>query len=82
MCMDIFDRENLPISPLSGEQVTYYYSSACRPWLTRYLCHLYLGISGAALLMFKSCTEFYEPMCEVNSMYEQWRQVMCSKRKH
>ncbi|KAJ5725022.1 uncharacterized protein N7483_006379 [Penicillium malachiteum] len=47
-----------------------------KPALASYLCRLHIWRCTAD---FTSCAEFSEPMCAVNGVYEQWRQIVCSK---
>ncbi|OOQ86712.1 dipeptidyl peptidase III [Penicillium brasilianum] len=49
-----------------------------KPALGRYLCRLHIWRCTAD---FSSCKEFYDPMCAVDGVYEQWRQIVCSKPK-
>lgn len=49
-----------------------------KPALGRYLCRLHIWRCTADV---SSCKEFYEPMCAVDGVYEQWRQIVCSKPK-
>ncbi|KAJ5710995.1 hypothetical protein N7488_005151 [Penicillium malachiteum] len=46
-----------------------------KPSLGRYLYRLHIWRCTAD---FPSCKEFYEPMCSVQGIYEEWRQIVCS----
>ncbi|KAE8313082.1 peptidase family M49-domain-containing protein [Aspergillus transmontanensis] len=48
------------------------------PSLGRYLCRLHIWRCTAD---FSACKDFYELMCAVEGVYEQWRQIVCSKPK-
>ncbi|OJJ42596.1 hypothetical protein ASPZODRAFT_105021 [Penicilliopsis zonata CBS 506.65] len=47
-----------------------------KPSLGRYLCRLHIWRCTAD---FAACRDFYEPLCAVEGLYEQWRQIVCSK---
>lgn len=47
-----------------------------KPSLGRYLCRLHIWRCTADV---SSCKEFYEPMCAVEGVYEEWRRIVCSK---
>ncbi|RLL98895.1 hypothetical protein CFD26_101402 [Aspergillus turcosus] len=49
-----------------------------KPALGRYLCRLHIWRCTADL---SSCEQFYEPLCAVEGVYEQWRQIVCSRPK-
>ncbi|GAB1211055.1 hypothetical protein ATERTT37_000167 [Aspergillus terreus] len=49
-----------------------------KPALGRYLCRLHIWRCTADI---SHCKEFHEPMCAVDGVYEQWRQIVCSKPK-
>ncbi|KAE8364282.1 peptidase family M49-domain-containing protein [Aspergillus caelatus] len=49
-----------------------------KPALGRYLCHLHIWGCPADS---SSCKDLYEPMCAVEGVYEEWRQILCSKPK-
>ncbi|EFQ98976.1 hypothetical protein MGYG_08956 [Nannizzia gypsea CBS 118893] len=46
-----------------------------KPALGRYLCRLHIWRCTADL---SSCKQFYEALYEVEGVYEQWRQIVCS----
>ncbi|CAD6442516.1 8519faed-3d63-42d5-bb05-e7de9257d89d [Sclerotinia trifoliorum] len=46
--------------------------------LGHYLCRLHIWRCTADV---SSCKQFYEPLCAVDGVYEQWQQIVCSKPK-
>ncbi|KAL3460231.1 peptidase family M49-domain-containing protein [Aspergillus heterothallicus] len=49
-----------------------------KPVLGDYLCRLHIWRCTADVY---ACKEWYEPLCEVEGVYEKWRQIVCSKPK-
>ncbi|KAF2811393.1 peptidase M49, dipeptidyl-peptidase III [Mytilinidion resinicola] len=47
-----------------------------KPALGRYLSRLHIWRCTANV---SSCKQLYEPLCAVDDIYEQWRQIVCSK---
>ena len=53
-------------------------SSHGKPSLGRYLCKLHIWRCTADV---SACRKFYEPMCAVDDVYEEWRKIIVSKPK-
>ncbi|MCJ1470681.1 hypothetical protein MMC07_009328 [Pseudocyphellaria aurata] len=47
-----------------------------KPALARYLCKLHIWRCTADV---SACRKFYEPMCAVDGVYEEWRKIVVSK---
>ncbi|KAL7929496.1 peptidase family M49 domain-containing protein [Trichoderma chlorosporum] len=49
-----------------------------KPSLGRYLCKLHIWRCTADV---SACRDFYEPLCAVDGVYEEWRKIVVSKPK-
>ncbi|KAL4879074.1 peptidase family M49-domain-containing protein [Aspergillus karnatakaensis] len=49
-----------------------------KPVLGDYLCRLHIWRCTADV---SACKEWYEPLCQVEDVYEEWRQIVCPKPK-
>jgi len=47
-----------------------------KPSLSRYLCKLHIWRCTADV---SACKKFYDPMCAVEGVYEEWRKIVVSK---
>ncbi|KAL3437122.1 peptidase family M49-domain-containing protein [Aspergillus tetrazonus] len=56
---------------------TKFYSHG-KPALADYLCRLHIWRCTADV---SACKEYYERLCVVDGIYEEWRQIVCSKPK-